>query len=457
MIRRLGWRNRSLRARLTAASTAVIALAIAGASILLVWRVHSTLISGLDATLSQRATDVAAEATNGQLAALGTTGADSATLVQVVGPGGNVVASSANINGEPAMFTFAAAPGRVIVRRVNAAGTDQGGYLVAAVSADSSTGRLTIYAARPTTDIDQSTTQLTTALLVGGPILIAMLGAVAWVLVGRALRPVEAMRRQVTAIPGTELHRRLPVTTPGDELGMLAATFNALLARIEDSADQQRRFLADAAHELRSPVASLHTQLDVRASHPQLQLSPDDVRQLAADTGRLAALVDSLLGLARLDAHIPLRHEPVDVDDLVLDQVRRAATSGGPRVDAAGVSAAQVLGDRAALARVVANLIDNAVRHATGVVTIDLHDDGTAVVLSVADDGHGIAPADHARVFERFTRLDDARSRDVGGAGLGLAIVRDIVAAHEGSVRIEDNRPGARFVVTLPRGPEPTA
>jgi signal transduction histidine kinase len=447
----LWWRRRSLRARLTTASTAVIAVGITLGAALLVWRVHSTQINGLDNLLSQRARDVSAEVAQGQLSAVRSTGSDSTTLVQVVNSAGKVVTSSANIDGEPPLFTLPADGMSILVRQVSGiVGGDAGAYRVAAVAASSPTGPVTVYAARPTSDITQSTKELATLLSVGAPLLVLLLGAVAWVLVGQALRPVEAMREEVSTIPGTELHRRLAVSEARDELQRLARTFNELLGRIEASAAQQRRFLADAAHELRNPVASLHTRLDVRTSHPELPLSPEDRQSLAADAGRLATLVDSLLSLARLDAHTALRHEPVDLDDLIFEHVKRLNTGSGPHIDTTHVSGAQVLGDHAALDRVVANLLDNATRHAAATITVTLHTADGAARLIIADDGPGIPEADRARVFERFTRLDDARSRDRGGAGLGLAIVQDIVRAHGGTVHISDNRPGARLVVTVP-------
>lgn len=446
------WRRRSLRARLTAASTVVIAAGVTIGAALLVWQVHAALTNGLDGLLSQRAHDVAAEVANGQLNALPATGADSATMVQVVDTSGHVLASSANIEGEPSLFTFPAPRNALDVRQLSGdVAGDPNTYRVAAVAAASPTGAVTVYAARPTTDIVQTTNQLVGALVIGAPFLIVLLGVVAWLLLGRAMRPVETMRDEVSTISGADLRRRLPVGDARDELQRLAGTFNELLDRIENSAGQQRRFLADAAHELRNPVASLHARLDVRTSHPELPLSPQDRHALAADTGRLASLVDSLLSLARLDASTALRREAVDLDDLIFDQVRRVTTGSGPKVVTTEVSGAQVSGDHAALDRVVSNLLDNAVRHATTTVTISLHANDSAAVLVVADDGPGIPGADRERVFERFTRLDDARTRDRGGAGLGLAIVHDIVRAHGGEIRLTDNEPGARFTVTLPQ------
>jgi signal transduction histidine kinase len=229
----------------------------------------------------------------------------------------------------------------------------------------------------------------------------------------------------------------------------LASTFNGLLGRLESSSEQQRRFLADAAHELRNPVATLQARLDLHARSEAMPA--EQTRALAEEAGRLSSLIESLLALARLDARTPLRYTVLDLDDLVLDQVRRVSGATPTlQVDATRVSAAQVTGDRAALERLIANLLDNAVRHARRIVRVELAEAGHEVVLVVADDGPGIPHADRDRIFERFTRLDDARDRDSGGTGLGLAIVREVAVAHTGRVQVADSVQGARFEVRLP-------
>ncbi len=446
----------SLRARLTAAATAAIAIGVVAAAALLVWQVHRTQLAALDTAITQRIHDVAAEVTAGRFAAVRSTGTASVSVVQVVSADGRVLANSADIDGEPALFSFAASPATTVLHTASGtAAGDRQPFRVATLAVRSaSDGAVTIYAAAPTSGVDQSTAELVGTLLVGCPFLITLLAVITWALVGRALRPVEAMRRQVSALGGADGHHRIPLSQAPDELQRLAGTFNDLLGRIEDSGQRQRQFLADAAHELRTPVAALHTRLDVHATHPDLALSPHDRQQLAGDTARLSALVDSLLTVARLDAHAKLRLHPGDLDDLIFDQLRRITPTTAIGIDASHVTAAQVNGDRAALDRVVANLLDNAVRHAAHTVTLTLTEATVGVTLTVADDGAGIAIHDRERVFERFTRLDDARTRESGGTGLGLAIVRDIVRAHHGTIVIQDNHPGARLVITLP-SPEP--
>lgn len=438
-------RRPSLRIRLTAASAAVTTLTIAVAAVLLVWRVRASLLSGLDSSLRQRVQDVVAEIDNGQLSTLPTTGADSAVLVQVLS-GGRVVASSANINGEPALFRTPAgarSPGVQTISQIP--GADPGSFRVASARTSTSAGTFSIYAARSMSDFNASVRQVGLAALIGAPFLIAMLSAVIWILVGRALRPVEAMRQTVNAMSGVHPHKRVANASAPVELAGLGSTFDELLDRIDRAAAQQRQFLADAAHELRNPIASMLTRLETHDR--KAALSGAEHARLHADAARLSSVVDSLLSLARLDADVPLRSQPVDLDDLVFDEARAIA---GRRVDLSRVSAAQVIGDRAALDRVVRNLLDNAARHADAVISVELGDDGHVVTLAVADDGCGIDEADRERVFARFARLDDARARDDGGAGLGLAIVHDVVERHHGSVSVENNQPGARFVVHLP-------
>lgn len=439
-------RPRSLRVRLTAASVVVVTTTVAVAAGLLVWRVRASLVSGLDSSLTQRVQDVAAEVRGGQLSALPSTGAESAVLVQVIGSNGHVIASSANINGEPALFSAPTGGRTPTLRTVSQLpGADPGSYRVASANAATSAGTVAIYAARSMNDVNASVRQVGIAALIGAPFLIAVLSVVIWVLVGRALRPVEAMRVVVSSMSGDQPHDRLANASVPIELARLGGTFDDLLDRIERGTAQQRRFLADAAHELRNPIASILTRLE---THDQnTALAGAEMAWLHSDAARLASVVDSLLSLARLDADIPLRAEPVDLDDLVFDHARSIT---GRRIDLSHVSAAQVSGDRAALDRVVRNLLDNAARHANTAISVLLSDDGHTVTLTVADDGPGIAEADRESVFVRFTRLDDARARDEGGAGLGLAIVHDIVERHHGNIHIEDNHPGARFIVRLP-------
>lgn len=460
------WRRRSLRAQLTAAAVIVIALGMAGAGALLLWRLHSGLLSNLDAMLARQATTLAEEMVNGELPRPLPGTENQAVIVQVVDASGRVVTNSANIDGQARLFTFPGGAGTAVVRTVDVAEMSEP-HRVAALAQDRPSGTVTIYVGSPTTEITRSVDELGGALVVGVPVLVLALAIVGWLLLGRALRPVDALRRQASGIPGADLHRRLDVPPAGDELARLAATFNDLLDRIEASSDRQRRFVADAAHELRNPLATLRTRLETSAP-----TGPDPVVEMMLDdVVRLSEMVDSLLQLARLDAGVGMPSHPVDLDDLMWQEAARARKLAPPSIDTTGIGAARVLGDSQALRRVVVNLVSNARRHARTTVTLQLSTETTApttpgvptgaggdssphVMLCVSDDGPGIPLEHRERVFERFNRLDEARSRDRGGAGLGLAIVHDVVDALGGTVWIEDNQPGARVRIRLPALPQ---
>jgi signal transduction histidine kinase len=272
--------------------------------------------------------------------------------------------------------------------------------------------------------------------------------------VGRALRPVEQLRRGAEEITDAAAERRLPVPSGDDEVHRLALTLNGMIDRLEGGRRRQRAFVADAAHELRSPLASIRTQLEVaarRADRGGPALSGSDVADVLLDTDRLARLIDDLLLLARIDESggVAGCTDVVELRSLCAEVVARCGSS----VTLAGGQSVTVRGDREQLRRVVSNLVDNAVRHAASSVTVAVTRSGRDALLSIVDDGPGIPEADRNRVFERFTRLDDARARDQGGAGLGLAIVRELVRGHGGSVVLGDAAPGLRVEVRLPAEP----
>jgi signal transduction histidine kinase len=248
--------------------------------------------------------------------------------------------------------------------------------------------------------------------------------------------------------------RRLPVPESRDEVYDLATTLNDMLARLEAADARQRALVSDAAHELRSPLASMRLQLEVALGHPDRQDWRETAEGVLEDTLRLSRLAEDLLALARLDESggTARRRDPVDLDELIRQTAGRYAEAR-VAVTAHSPGPVTVYGDAIDLGRVLTNLVDNAVRHATSKVELALSTTGTpapAAVVTVTDDGPGIPEADRERVFDRFTRLDAARSRDDGGAGLGLAIVRETIRAHDGDVCLEDAAPGLRAVVRLP-------
>jgi signal transduction histidine kinase len=282
--------------------------------------------------------------------------------------------------------------------------------------------------------------------------LVLLVGGITWRVVGRTLAPVEAIRRQVAEISAKELSLRVPEPGTGDEIHKLAETMNTMLGRLEDSVAGQRAFLSDAAHELRSPVAAMRTELDVAASHPEITSWTNLLDHLGTSTRRLERLIEDLLVLATREERGVQHRAEVDLDEIVIRQLQPLRGTNRLKIDVDGLNAARIRGDPEQLERVVANLVDNAERHAASTIVIELHTSDGAAELVIADDGPGIPVAFRDRVFDRFARLDEARDRRRGGAGLGLAIARRIVDDHKGSIELADTDDGARVVVRLPVG-----
>ncbi|WP_460808505.1 sensor histidine kinase [Micromonospora zhanjiangensis] len=332
----------------------------------------------------------------------------------------------------------------------------RGPVRVVAVPAGSPGDPRTVLVAKSMADVRHSVDLLRTTLLIGFPLLVGALAAVAWRVVGATLRPVEALRTGAEEITGSGLSRRLPVPASRDEIHRLAVTLNGMLDRLESARARQRTFVADAAHELRSPLANMRTQLEVAQRLGARTDWPAVADDLLVDAERLSRLVDDLLLLARSDdtePRPPLADGPVELGDL-LAEVAQRFPSPPVRLVHPG-RPLWTAGQPDELRRIVANLLDNAVRHATSrvVLTAATAGDGAYQEVTVTDDGPGIPPADRDRVFDRFTRLDDARARDAGGAGLGLAIVRELVRRQGGTVQLADAGPGLRAEVRLPFRP----
>jgi signal transduction histidine kinase len=306
--------------------------------------------------------------------------------------------------------------------------------------------RVVVASAENVDFIDDSVAALRGALVLAVVVVGAVFGLLVWLAVGVALRPVGVMRGALDAIPGDDPRERV-ATSGATELADLASTMNELLGRVESATDAQRRFVADASHELRSPLTRLRTDLEVDLA----SATPDPAlrqRTLEEVLG-VQELVENLLTLARPAGCSTL--SLVDLDDVALTATKRARSSATVPIDTSGVMAVQVSGDASSLGRLVDNLLTNAARHAASIVELVVaHDDGSAL-LTVTDDGPGIAADDADRIFERFTRLDASRSSSDGGSGLGLAIARRIAADHGGTLTVDRAHVGgARFVLRLP-------
>jgi signal transduction histidine kinase len=483
-----GWLRVTLRARLTVVATGLVALGLAAGAVLLLAALRQALFTGLDGTARQRASDIAALVDAGRLAdPVPVVGGGA--VVQVVDAQGRVRAASAGGDHlvpllEPGPLAEARA-GRAVGLDGARIGTSDS-LRVVAVQAGPAGDRQTVLVAMSLAQLESSMRVVEIALLVGAPVLLAALAGLSWIVVGSALRPVAALRQGAEEITDSGGTRRLPVPAADDEVRRLAVTLNDMLVRLESASARQRVFVADAAHELRSPLAAMRTQLEVAICHPGGADWRETATDVLADTTRMARLVDDLLLLARLDEGTPPSRRaglasparpagwlgsagrPTDivtVVDAVLDRPR----AGERTVVRTGDPSVIVDGGADALTRVVANLVDNAMRHAQAKVVVDVRgpaklsdqadqadpvsgarDSEPMAILTVSDDGPGIPPADRERVFARFTRLDQARSRDDGGSGLGLPIVRGLVESLGGSVQLADAAPGLRATVCLP-------
>lgn len=348
---------------------------------------------------------------------------------------------------------------------------------VAVVPADH--GQLVI-AAVPFSEASGSLNAVAEALLIVTPVLfIAFTGAI-WLVTGSTLRPIGALRRGAAQVTVTGVPADLPVPEARDEVRLLALTLNDMLSRLAGAQQRHRALVSDTAHELRSPIASIRTQLEVALDFPEGQDWETTARDVHTDVLRLARLAEDLLLLARLDeqagdavtgaaggpaavsGEVARRGQQADLGALSQSVVCRYADAR-VQVTAKASETVVVNGIPEQLERLLVNLVDNAVRYAESSVTVAVQRNGAWGELSVTDDGPGIPAADRERVFDRFARLDDARSRDgdeAGGAGLGLAIVRATAQAHGGTASLEargseNPAPGKRWEGLAPGNAEP--
>lgn len=450
---RAPWRG-TLRWRLTLLATAIVAGVLVVSAVGLVTVQRRLLTQGVDESLVQRADNIQKDVTRGVYGTvLPSEGDREDSFLQLLDANTRVVASSSNMNARPAVAAALAPGASQVLRTFSDIPLSSHQFRVLARPVRSDGRTTTLIVAKNLDDVNESVSILRTSLAVSIPVVLCLLAGLVWWLTGRVLRPVEAIRAEVASIGGAELDRRVPVDGSYDEISRLARTMNAMLDRVQHATDRQREFVADASHELRSPLTRIRAALELGIAHPE-ETDPDATyRGLLRDATQLQRLVDDLLFLARSESGVlEVPDTAVDLDDLVLEQARELRAHGTVRVDARAVSAARVRGDAGQLARAIGNLASNAERHADSTVRFELREQNGHSELVVADDGPGIPPGQRAAVFKRFTRLDAARSRDSGGAGLGLAIVSDIVARHEGTIAItSSDGGGARFVVRFPR------
>jgi signal transduction histidine kinase len=480
-----------IRIRITALAAAMVALVLGLTAVALVATQRRALTENLEEVLAAAADDLVQQEADGRLPAVLAPVGDDDALAQVA-RGPLVAAATPNLAGHPVLT---AAPEGAASTRSLTVFPNEPDYLVVTRRSND----VVVQAGAPLDDVADSLAALRLGLSLSLPAVVAVLALATWWLVGRTLRPVEAIRSQVADITGRNLHRRVPEPAVRDEIQRLARTMNEMLDRLQASADLQQRFVADASHELRSPLTRIRAELEVDALHPATADLVATHHSVLEETRNLQRLVDDLLLLAHADATSlegPGRDDshpsggpgrdpdagpppgrshptrgPVDLDDIVLAEARHLSARASIALDTSAVSGAQVTGDPDQLRRLVRNLLDNAGRHAAARVTVALTSDRYRARLIVSDDGAGVDPDFASRIFDRFTRADPARrsagaagaggAGGGGGAGLGLAIVREIATKHGGTVTLDPGgqpgTPGARFVVDLPLAPDGTS
>lgn len=441
----------SVRVRTTVASTVVVTVCLiaAGAALLAV------LYNSLE-TSARSAADARADQIVGQLTSDTPSELDATLLstdgqigaVQIIDTSGAVLAGSL---GDTALLSPVHLP---TGQSQDLGRTDVGesDLWTIARGARSPAGPVTVVVGADREPVEKVVTTVATLLALVGPIVAGLVAFATYKLVGIALRPVERIRHRVSSITNRQLDERVPIPPSRDEIARLAVTMNEMLGRLHDGHQAQQRFVSDASHELRSPLTTITTALELAASRPNLLDAELIDDSLLPEARRMRRLIEDLLLLARTDEHhrTPVRSVDVDLDDVLLAESARISTSTTLAVRTS-ITPVRVSGDPSALARLLRNIVDNAVRHAESSITLSCSTFEERARIVVEDDGPGIAAEDRERVFGRFVRLDESRAREQGGTGLGLAIVAEIAADHHGVVSI-DRAPGggARVTVDLP-------
>jgi signal transduction histidine kinase len=439
--------------RITAVTVVAVAAAFAVGAVVLLWGLRAGEIQSVAGSASARAAAVAKLGTSGSLAnPLPSVNAPRLTLVQVTGEDGKVIAASEQLRGLRAITKRGTVDGHDVTKETNRLGP--GPWFIEAAPAKVGSRPVTVVVLTSFADYDRAVDALGGTLTVALPAIVLLVGLATWVLVGRALRPVEAMRREVETITAGRLDARVPEPETADEVGRLARTLNSMLTRLELAADHQQRFIADASHELRTPLANVATALDVARADPMDANWEEVAEDIADQNRRMTALVADLLLIAHTEQARPTNREVIDLHEIVTRAARTVCQTNRPGTTIeveVPVGAALGLGREDQLGRVFTNLLDNARRHAASEVRVTFDDGGDTVEVTVLDDGPGVPLDERERIFEPFVRLDDHRTRADGGSGLGLAIVHDLVALAGGSVFITDAIPhGAAFHVRLP-------
>ncbi|MDP9224908.1 MAG: ATP-binding protein, partial [Actinomycetota bacterium] len=410
----------SVRMRTTLACALVVACALAVGGLAFVVLLSSSLVANVQDEAQQRAATTAAEISSGSKPRQVAVPGDEDFVLQVIDDRtGALLATS-----DPKLTKVIRSvhPGEVTTVDHIPIGDGNHSFRIVAEDARTPGGEIRIVVGGSLEHVAESVRAVRRMLLLGVPGVLIVVILTTWLFTGRALRPVEEIRREVADISAQDLDRRVRVPNTTDEVARLALTMNAMLSRLADSQQRQRHFISDASHELRSPITTIRHHAEVALKHPESTDLQEMATTVLAEESRLECLVDDLLVLARADEHtLALARGPIDLDDLVFEEAARLRATSNLRVDTSKVSAARIEGDSSSLRRALRNVADNAARHARTRVAFEVTTDAGMATVVVVDDGAGIPEEDRGRIFERFTRLETARDRDSGGSGLGLA------------------------------------
>lgn len=441
-----------VRIRLTLAFVVAMALVLSATGLFLYFRTGSGLDRAIDQGLKARSADVSAlvEQADTGLREARLRGPDSG-FAQVVGQRGNIMDATAGLTRRPlltatqlaqarrkSIFVGSTANGEP-VRLLATPMTAQGQHLVIVVGSSLEQSESTL-------------ADLRTQLFVGGPIALLLASLAGYLLAAAALRPVERMSEQAATISSTSAGRRLPVPVADDEISRLGLRLNEMLARLESALERERALVSNASHELRTPLALIKAEIELALEEPESAPAlAAALRSAGEETDRLAQLADDLLLLARVDSGgLPLRRSRVSVSDLldtIATRFQRRFTDTGRRIEVSAPLDLVVLGDRRRLEQALSNLVENALRHGSGSVSLKADARDGILVLAVTDEGEGFPSAFAERAFERFSRANGSQA----GAGLGLAIVSAIAEAHGGEAATSNAPAGVRL--QLPAAP----
>jgi two-component system OmpR family sensor kinase len=432
-----------IRLRLTLAFALAMAVVLAATGALLLTRLGSSLDEAVDESLEARASEVAPRLALGGIIVLPGMGSGlvdpDERFVQVLDPSWRVVDATTTVQEQPLLdadeLARAAAQSTTWLERDEVPGI-AGRARLLATPVETRDGTLVLVVGASLEDRDETVREFLTILFLAGPAALLLASLLGYALATAALRPVEAMRVEATAISGSEPGRRLPLPDSQDEIHRLGETLNEMLGRLDAALERERGFVADAGHELRTPLALLKTELELALRHPRTASELEDaVRSAVEETDRLAQLAEDLLLIARSDQQqLSLRRERIGAAELlsrVADRFSNRAEAAGQVLEVDAPSGLELDADASRLEQAVGNLVENALEHATGRIRLTATERDRRVELHVRDEGRGFAPAFLPHAFDRFSRGDDARSG--GGTGLGLTIAEAIARAHGGS------------------------